>query len=170
MAEFLLGLVAIMLLMVGLQQVSMVSNRSFKAYANSREVVARMQVDSNADYVEGFEFVERVDPGADGKNYTGDDQLVVGDDHFYTEGRGFLHMVDYALLEGYLWDYDRDDHYYKLSDSSFSVVSESFSMLYGADVQSAEIVPFLDKVLGRDSIDIKREIWMPSWNKLMQNE
>lgn len=170
MAELLLGLVAIMLLMVGLQQVSIVSNRSFEAYANSREQLARMQVEPNSDYVEGFEFVERVDPGRDEKNYTGDDELVVGDDSFYTEGRGFLHMVDYGLLEPYLWDYEREDHYYKLSDSSFSVVSESFSMFYGVDYQSVEIVPFLDKVVGRDSIEIKREIWMPSWNGMMRFE
>jgi len=168
MAEFLLGLVAIMLLMVGLQQVSIVSRKSFDAYVNSRGQVARMQIDPNSDYIEGFEFAETVDPGNDGKNYTGDDEVVVGDDSFYTEGRGFLHMVDYALLEGYLWDWEREDHYYKLSDSAFSSISESFSMFYGLDYQEVEVVPFLDKVVGRETILLERGVWMPWWGGLIQ--
>lgn len=167
MAELLLGLVAILLLVVGLQQVSLLSRGTFEAYANAREQVAQLQIDPNSDYIEGFQFVERVDPGTDGKNYTGDDRMVVGDDGFYTDGQGFLDKVDYKQLEGYLWDWERPDHYYKLSDSSFSSISESFSMFRGMDVQEVEVVPFLDKVIGRETIVLKQEIWMPWWNGVM---
>ncbi|VGO17101.1 hypothetical protein PDESU_05696 [Pontiella desulfatans] len=170
MAELLVGLVAIMLLVVGLQQISLVSRKSFLAYTNSRMMLAQQLVDPNSDFTEGFVFTDRADPGSDQKNYTGDDRVTVGDDSFYTEGKGFLHMVDYAILNGYLWDYEREDPYYRLSDSAFSQISESFAMQYGVDYQAVDIVPFLNKVMGRDTINLKREIWMPSWSGLREYE
>ena len=168
MAELLVGLVAIMLLVVGLQQISIVSQKSFTAYSNARTQLAEQLADDSLESYSGdFIFVETVDAGPDQKNYTGDDRVVMGDDSFYTEGRGFLHAVDYAELNGRLDDYARVDPYYRLSDSSFSVLSKSFAMHYASDVQAVEILPFLRNALGRDTVNLQREIFMPSWKGLM---
>lgn len=171
MAEFLVGLVGILVLVVGLQQISIVSKKSFAAHTAARTQVAEQLADPTwDDYTGDFVFVDAVDPGIDQKVYTGDDNVVEGDDSFYTEGKGFLHAVDYALMNGYLVDHDRDDPYYRLNDSSFSILSESFAMHYGADVQPVELLPVLRKVVGKDSINLKRDMFMPSWKGLMIQE
>jgi hypothetical protein len=168
MSELLVGLVGILLLVVGLQQISLVSRASFETHVRVRANLAEQLADPGSDYTGEYIFVKTVDRGADQKIYTGDDRIIEGDDGFYTDGKGFLHMVDYGPLEGYLWDYDRESPYYRLSDSSFSELSESFTMHYAVGFQEVETVPFLRKVLGRDSIQLKREAWMPSWGGLME--
>ena len=171
MVEFLVGLVGILLLVVGLQQISIVSQKSFAAHTAARAQVAEQLADPTwGDYTGDFVFVDAVDQGADQKNYTGDDTIVAGDDSFYTEGKGFLPAVDYAPLNGYLVGHDRDDPYYRLSDSSFSILSESFAMHYGVDIQPVELLPMLRKALGRDSVNLKRDMFMPSWKGLMIQE
>lgn len=168
MAEFLVGLVSVMLLVVGLQQISLLSDRSFAAHFNVRKSLAEQMVAPAVAYPDGFVFATKTDPGPDGKNYTADDVVVVGNDDFFEKGQGFLHAVDYAVLNGYLWDYECDDPYYRLSDSAFSELSESFDMLYATDRQSVDVVPFLRRVLGRDTIDIQQEAWMPVLDGLMR--
>jgi hypothetical protein len=168
MAEFLVGLVSIMLLIVGLQQIAFLSEKSFEAHTNVRSSLAEQLADPMSDYIEGFVFATKTDPGPDEKNYTADDQIVVGDDAFYEEGRGFLHAVDYAVLNGFLYDYEREDPYYNLSDSSFTDISKNFQMFYAADQQPVDVVPFLRKILGKDIINVQRELWMPAWDGLME--
>ncbi len=168
MAEFLVGLVSIMLLVVGLQQIALVSVASFRAYSNVRGSLAEQMADTHSDYTEGFVFATMTDPGADGKNYTGDDIVMVGTDDFFEKGKGFLHAVDYAMLRDYLWSYDREDPYYNLSDSDFSEMSKSFEMLYASDIQPVDVVPFLRRVLGRNMINIEQECWMPALDGLMK--
>jgi hypothetical protein len=171
MSEFLVGLVGIMLLVVGLQQISILSSKTFEAHTNSRRMLAEeIAAESFEKYSGDFIFVETVDSGADKKIYTADDNVIIGDDSFYTEGKGFFHMVDYAILKDYLWEYERLDPYYRLSDSSFSILAESFSMHYGVDTQEADILPFLRKVLGRDTVNLKHEIFMPAWKGLMDDQ
>lgn len=170
MAEFLVGLVGIMLLIVGLQQVSIISRKSFEAHVNVRTQLAEQMVDPMADYTGDYIFVATVDKGEDQKGYTGDDRILEGDDGFFTEGNGFLDLVNYYDVSGYLLDptYDREDPYHRLEDSSFLVLSESFSMYYAADNQAVDVVPFLRTVIGRDTINLKREAWIPSWGNLME--
>jgi hypothetical protein len=170
MAEFLVGLVGILVLVVGLQQISMVSMKSFEAHNAARAQVAEQLADPSSEFSGDFLFVETVNAGVDEKVYTGDDEIVQGDDSFYTEGQGFLHAVDYAQMKGYLVDYDADDPYYRLSDSSFSILSESFAMHYGVDVQPVEVLPVLRRVIGRDSVNLERDLFMPSWRGLMIQE
>ena len=168
MAELLVGLVGIMLLIVGLQQISIVSRRSFETYVDVRTQLANQLADPSSDFSGEFIFVDTVEKGKDTKGYTGDDRIIQGDDSFYTEGQGFLDQVDYSVLEGYLWDYERENPYYRLSDSSFSILSESFSMHYGVSFSEVEMVPFLRKVLGRDTLHLKSEAWMPAWDGIME--
>ncbi len=171
MTEFLVGLVGILILVVGLQQISIVSRKSFAAHTAARAQVAEQLADPTwGDYTGDFVFVDAVNQGVDQKNYTGDDTIVAGDDSFYTEGKGFLHAVDYGEMKDYLLNHDRDDPYYRLSDSSFSILSESFSMHYGVDIQPVELLPVLRKALGRDSVKLKRDMFMPSWKGLMIQE
>ena len=168
MAEFLVGLVGIMLLVVGLQQISIISRKSFEAHVNVRTQLAEQLADPMADYSGDYVFVATVDKGLDQKNYTGDDRIVEGDDGLFTEGNGFLDLVNYYDISGYLLGHDLEDPYHRLDDSSFLILSESFSMYYAQDNQQVEIVPFLRKVVGRDTIELKREAWMPSWGNLME--
>ncbi len=166
MMEFLVGLVCIMLLIIGLQQAALLSGRTFEAYSNVRAELAYQVSYPNADYTGEYIFTEQTDIGPDEKIYTGDDKVVPGDDSFYTEGQGFLHMVDYASLKNYLWDYELIDYYYRLSDSSFSVLSESFQMFHAYDAQEVEVVPFLRKIIKKDTLLLERYGWMPAWDKL----
>lgn len=168
MAEFLVGLVGIMLLVVGLQQISIISKSSFDAHVNARTRLAEQLIDPMSDYTGEYIFVDTVDKGPDEKLYTGDDRIVEGDDSFFTEGDGFLDLVNYYDLSGTLLDYDMEDPYHRMEDSSFLELSESFSMYYGMDIQEVEVVPFLRKVVGRDYIELQREAWIPSWGKLME--
>lgn len=168
MAEFLVGLVGIMVLVVGLQQVAKLSEGSFKMHFNIRKSLAEQMVDPMADYVEGFVFATKTAPGLDGKNYTADDAVVIGNDGFFKGRRGFRYAVDYSALDGYLNAYDRDNPYSRLSDSSFSDLSENFEMLYAMDMQSVEVAPFLRRMLGRDTLNLRREAWMPKLDGLLK--
>lgn len=174
MSELLVGLVAIMLLLVGLLQVSFVSRTSFDAYTNVREGLARQVADPMADYSGEFLFAESVDRGRDEKNYTGDDSVVVGDDSFFTEGNGLLESMHHTDMWQFLDmaseaepEYEHDP-YHLISDAFFYDLSVSFSMFYAADRQSVKVVPFLNKVIGRDEINLKQEAWMPSWRGLRE--
>ena len=168
MSELLVGLVGILLLVVGLQQISLVSRASFETHVKVRANLAEQLADPSSDYTGEYIFARTVDRGEDQKTYTGDDRVVEGDDGFYTDGKGFFHMVDYGPVEGYLWDYERENPYFRLSDSSVTELSESFTMHYAVGFEEVPAVPFLRKVLGRDSIQLKREAWMPSWRGLME--
>ena len=173
MAEFLVGLVGIMLLVVGLQQIPLVSRKSFKAYSAAREDVAMQLTESMERYSGEFLFADTVDAGADRKNYTGDDRVVVGDNSFYTEGNGFLERVGYpgaGEIGDQLNDYERIDPYSDLADTSDSDLSQKFRMHYAVNVQPVEILPFLRKVLGKDTVNLQREVFMPSWDGLMEQQ
>ena len=168
MAEFLVGLVGIMLLIVGLQQISILSARSFEAHSNVRKLLAEQMMDPMSDYTEGFVFATKTDPGPDGKTYTGDDRVMIGNTDFFEKGQGFLPAVDHAELSGRLSEYGCADPYYNLTDSGFTEVSKSFEMLYAEDRKSVEVVPFLRRALGRGTVNIERHAWMPELGGLLQ--
>ena len=170
MAEFLLGLVAIMLLVVGLQQVSILSRTTFEMHVDARTQLAEQLADPMSDYTGDYIFVDTVDRGADKKIYTADDRIVEGDAGFFSDGNGFLEIVNYYDLSDYLLDpnYDLEDPYHRLDDSSYSVLSKSFAMHYGLAEQAVDVVPFLRKAIGRDEINMRREVWMPAWGGLME--
>lgn len=164
MAEFLVGLAGIMLLVVGLQQISILSIRSFEAHSKVRKLLAEQMMDPMADYTDGFVFATKTDPGADGKNYTGDDRVVAGNSDFFEKGQGFLDKVNYDSMAGYL----PDNPYDALTESGLTDLSQSFGMLYAEDRKSVEVVPFLRRALGRDSVNIERHVWMPELGGLRQ--
>ena len=168
MAEFLVGLVGIMLLVVGLQQISILSTRSFEAHSKVRTLLAEQMMDPSADYTEGFVFATKTDPGPDGKNYTGDDRVVEGSADFFEKKQGFLPAVDYAELSGRLLEHGCPNPYHRLADSEFTDVSKSFEMLYAEDRGSVEVVPFLRRALGRGSVGIEQHAWMPELGGLME--
>ncbi len=167
MAEFLVGLVGIMLLVVGLQQIAIVSNQSFKAHFNVRRLLAEQMVDPMADYTGEYGFFPTTDPGLDDKKYTADDFMVEGNDDFFKKRKGFRYAVDYYSLEVRLDEYGRADPYYHLSERGLANLSKSFEMFYAEDRQPVEVVPFLRRVLGRDIIEIEQSGWMPAWDKVM---
>lgn len=168
MAEFLVGLVGLMLLVVGLQQVSLLSSGSLKAHFNVRRSLAVQIADPMADYSGDYAFFPTTTSGRDGKPYTADDSIVAGNDDFFTNRKGFRYAVDYYSLDEYLTEYGRNDPYYHLSERSFAKLSKSFEMFYAGDRQSIEVVPFLRRALGRDQVEIGQSGWMPAWDKVMQ--
>ncbi len=164
MAEFLVGLAGVMLLVVGLQQISILSARSFEAHSNVRKSLAEQMMDPMSDYTEGFVFATKTDPGRDGKNYTGDDRLVAGNSDFFEKGQGFLDKVNHDSLVGYL----PDNPYDALTESGLTDLSKSFEMLYAEDRKSVEVVPFLRRVLERGSVNLERHVWMPELGGLLE--
>lgn len=170
MAEFLAGLVAIMFLIVGLQQVALLSEKNFNLHHKVRGSLAEQLTTPGSDYIEGFVFAEKTSVGADGLAYTGDDRVVVGSDDVYTGSFGVMYAIDYGEASGYLADYSvsgRDnDPYARLEDSGGSVSSKNFSMFYAEGRVSVEVVPYFRNVLGRDSINLKQQAWMPAWDRL----
>ena len=168
MAEFLVGLVGIMLLVVGLQQVALVSRGSFDAHINVRRLLAEQMTDPMSNYSGDYAFFPTTDPGLDDKKYTGDDVRVTGDDSFFTKREGYRYAVDYSTLSEYLDEYGCDDPYYHLSKRTLADLSKSFEMFYAVDQQPVVVVPLLRQVLGRDSLGLEQSGWMPAWDKVMQ--
>ena len=172
MAEFLVGLVGIMLLVVGLQQIAILSEKNFEMHHKVRGDLAVQMTESSSPFIPGFSFATKTDLGADGKAYTGDDQVVVGTDDVYTGPNGLMSAVDYGWMRGTLWDYappSRDnDPYNRLAESGFSDLSKKFEMFYAEDRVPVEVVPFLRRLLGRDSINLRQQAWMPALDGLME--
>ncbi len=167
MSELLIGLVGILFLVAGLQQIARVSGKSFTAYVNVRADLAEQLADPMSDYSGEYRFIETVTPGTDQKRYTGDDQIIEGDDEFFTQGNGFLERADYYTLSDSLSEY-AEDPYSRLDEASYATLSEAFTMHYAYDRQSVELVPLLRKALGRETIELEREAWMPSWRNLLE--
>ncbi len=163
MAEFLVGLVCIMLLVAGLQQIALLSDRGFKAMNNARHKMAEQQVYPVLRWSE-FNFSAPVTPGPDGRAYTADDDRPVGDDTFYQDYEGYLGMVYDDLIDNYLDSAGRIDSHIDLqySEGVFSSTA-ALDMNRAADQQAVEVVPFMDKVLGRDRILVGHDVWMPRW-------
>lgn len=168
MAELLVGLVGIMLLVVGLQQVALVSRGSFDAHINVRRLLAEQITDSRSNGTGEYDFFPTTDPGLDDKKYTGDDLRVAGDDRFFTQREGYRYAINYGSLGEYLDEYGRVDPYYHLSERTLADLSKSFEMFHAADQQPVVVVPLLRRVLGRDSLGLEQSGWMPAWDRVMQ--
>jgi hypothetical protein len=172
MAEFLVGLVGIMLLIVGLQQISFVSDKNFKLHHKVRGDLAIQMTESGSDFIEGFVYATKPDLGADGQGYTGDDQIVAGNDDVYVGSFGVLYAIDYGWMSGYMADYLpaslENDPYGRLEDNGDGEESENFEMFYAEERTPVEVVPFFRKVLGRDSINLRQQFWMPALDGLME--
>lgn len=166
MAEFLVGLVAIMLLIVGLQQIAFLSDRGYAAMNNARRDMARQLMDPTFIDTFDFAFGEPTRAGVDEKNYTADDRRSFGNDRFYQESDGYLDKVTDGDLEGYLDSYDREVPHYDLEESDVYNTSVRFQMLHASDQQTVDVVPFLNRVLGRETILIGRDLVMPRLDRV----
>lgn len=171
MAEFLVGLVGIMFLIVGLQQIAILSEKSFEIHHKVRGDLAVQLTDSD-DFIEGFVYAMKTDAGADRKAYTGDDQIVVGTDDVYEGPFSVMYAVDYGGLNWYLSGYPHPSHdndpYARLKDNGDGEESEDFAMFYAEERVPVEVVPFFRRVLGRDSINLRQQVWMPALDGLME--
>ena len=83
-----------------------------------------------------------------------------------------MYAVDHGWMSGYLSDYlppSRDnDPYSRLEDTGGAELSKNFEMFYAEDRVPVEVVPFFRRVLGRDSINLRQQAWMPALDGLME--
>ena len=169
MAEFLVGLVCIMLVVVGLQQIDLLSRRGFEAMSNARHQLASDLMDPTFVKPYNYAFCAPPDSGVDTENYTADDRTRPGFDAFYQDmPDGYLEKVRDADIGDYLTDYDRDIPDYDLKYSTVRDTSERLQMFHGYDQQAVDVVPFLDRILGKDTLYIGREVWMTRLDRVMQ--
>ena len=174
MTEFLVGLVGIMFLVVGLLQYREMSIQSFEGHINTREDLAKQMIDNSGAHGD-FIFSQGASVGADEKMFTGDDGIEGASQGFFngTEPKGFLMAVGYddsntewgSGLQSYLSDYDREDPYSRLGNSSG--LAESYDMMLSTDTVQVDVMPFLRRVLGRSTVTIERKAWMPRIEGLM---
>ncbi len=173
MAEFLVGLVCIMLLVVGLQQISFLSQKGFLAMHNARHQMAIQYAEDPPSEWYIFNFSSPARPGPDGRSFTADDELSGGDDSFYQDLDGFngidgyVYTVRNDLLEIFYANIPPTNPQLdlKYSGGMFST-TPALHMMYTQDHQAVDAVPFMDKVLGRDQILIGRSLWMPRWDAI----
>jgi hypothetical protein len=168
MAEFLAGLVAVMLLVAGLQQVAFLSDRGYAAMNNARRKMAQQLMDPIFVEKYDFAFGDPTRPGVDGKNYTADDRRSFGNDSFYQQSDGYLEKVYDADLNGWLDTYDREIPQYDLKESEVYSRSTALEMFHASDQQSVDVVSFLNRVLGRETILIGRDLVMPRLDRVKQ--
>jgi hypothetical protein len=167
MAEFLVGLVCIMLLIAGIQQVSILSQRGFKSMNEARYAMALQYAENPPTEWPIFNFSEPAQAGRDQASYTADDTRPGGNDRFYQEIDGYLNKVDDGNLSDYLTQYRGYSVHsdLKFSEGTFAGTT-ALNMMYTSDQEVVDVVPFMDKVLGRDRILIGRDLWMPRWNAI----
>lgn len=170
MAEFLVGLVAIMLLVAGLQQIAFLSQRGYAAMNNARLKMAGHLMDPSfaGDALSNFAFGDPTRPGSDRKNYTADDRRAYGNDTFYQVNDGYLEKVRDADIEGYFAAYDFYNPNNDLKQSDVYSRSTALEMFHTSDQQSVDVVPFLNRVLGRETILIGSDIVMPRLDRVME--
>ena len=168
MAEFLVGLVAVMLLVAGLQQIAFLSDRGYDAMNNARQAMARRLMDPSfaGDALSTFQFGDPTRPGRDGKNYTADDRRAGGNDTFYQGPDGYLEKVLDADIEGYLASYDFYNPHNDLKESDVYSRSTALEMFHVSDQQSVDVVPFLNRMLGRETILIGHDLVMPRLDRI----
>ncbi|MBN2162917.1 MAG: hypothetical protein JXR25_08760 [Pontiellaceae bacterium] len=167
MAEFLVGLVCIMLLLAGLQQVSILSGKGFESMNQARYSLASQYIDPTPESL-GFNFSGAGEAGTDGLNLTADDQHDIGVDVVYQDSEyGYLNSVNDDLIGGFLDSAGiiNPNTDLKYNDGVYSE-SPALQMLYAEDEREVRISPFLKKLLQLDAIHLKREVWMPRWDQL----
>ena len=168
MAEFLVGLVCIMLLIVGIQQISFLSQKGFKAMTAARHAMAWQYAENPPSEWPIFNFGVPTRPGMDSKNLTADDRRGGGDDSFYQDMDGYLDMVYDDEIERYLLGaVGRTSPHIdlKYSEGTYTTTT-ALDMMYAAGHEAVFVVPFMDEVLGRDRILIGRDLWMPRWDAI----
>ena len=168
MAEFLVGLVAVMLLVAGLQQIAFLSDRGYAAMNNARRDMARQLMSTTFADPYRFAFGDPPRRGIDGKNYTADDRRSFDNDQFYQAGDGYLEKVHDPDIEGYFASYGIYNRNNDLKVSDVYSRSTALEMFHAADQQSVDVVPFLDRVLGRETILIGRDLVMPRLDRVKQ--
>jgi hypothetical protein len=168
MAEFLVGLVAIMLLVAGLQQIAFLSDRGYDAMNNARLNMARQLMDPSfaGDALSNFEFGDPTRPGRDRKNYTADDRRAFGNDTFYQVNDGYREKVLDGDIEGYFASYDFYNPNNDLKQSDVYSRSTALEMFHASDQQIVDVVPFLNRALGRERILIARDLVMPRLDQI----
>lgn len=166
--ELMLGLSAIALLIAGLWQVARLSGVSFSVQKQMRLEMAQRLTDPDSNYDEGFVFATQTDPGPDGKIYTADDRVVVGDDEFYQNKSGYLNMVTYPVLKDYFSAYELSDPLYDLAESDLEDVSEHFQVYRAAARARMPVVPMLRRLQGKKAIHLHRYLWMPALGEVME--
>lgn len=167
MAEFLVGLVCIMLLLAGMQQVSILSQRGFTAMNNARYQMAKQLMDPPNQALK-FRFAMPAQAGPDGEYLTADDRTRVGDDVFFQSIHGYLNKVNDPGIGNQL---GRNGLYNPDNDLKYSEVyskSSALPMYHAADLEKVDWAPFLGYMLGHKdkSFLIERSLWMPGLDRI----
>lgn len=167
MAEFLVGLVCIMLLVAGMHQVALLSKHGFETTTNTRYAMAWQYVEDPPLQWPLYNFSLPTRSGMDAKNYTADDRTAGGDDSFYQRRNGYLNRVYDDEVEGWLNRGGRISPHIDLKYSGgVYLTTSALDMMYASDHQAVVAVPFMDKVLDQERILIGRDLWMPRWDAI----
>lgn len=168
MAEFLVGLVGIMFIILGLLQVKSLSTSSMDLFIELRGKLADAMVDPASTPSGYFVYASGNDMGPDKRAYTPDDQLMGSSaDSFFPD---FLAAVDYdggtsggtglkRFLEEFGTRTPESDKYLKVEDTND--LAASFDMLLVSEDESVPILPYLSRLVGKSEIIFREKIWMP---------
>jgi hypothetical protein len=174
MIEFLLGLVGIMFLLVGLLQARELSWHSSQMNLDVRGELAEQMLGQNAVPSSGeMVYSEGHDKGEDGLLYTDDDLMLSASPFDFVNA--FLEYVGYSgassmggsTTKDYLENYGVQDPYQALDETSANI-SDTFDMLYQDSHVEVMVLPFMQNLIGKSTIDLQEGIWMPHLGDLME--
>lgn len=173
MIEFMLGLVGIMFLLVGLLQARELSWNIAQMNLDVRGELAEQMLEEVAETSNGqMLYSEGHDVGEDGLMYTDDDNMLSTTPFGFSEM--FLEYVGYTeagslggdTAQEYLENYSLNDPYEALEEITIEI-SDTFDMIYQAGSVEVDVLPFMQSLIGKTSIELDVGIWMPRLGGLM---
>ena len=168
MTEFLVGLFCVVLLLAGLHQASVFSAQGFESMRAARYGITRQYVDPDDDMWCGFNFAGPTSAGADGQNFTADDRHSGGfDDVYQNNNHGYLSTVYDDRILGYMEDAALQDPNIELEfNNGVYSGTTALDMVHGEDQREVGLVLFLKNIFDRESVLIRRSVWMPRWDRI----
>ncbi len=159
--ELTVGLLAVVLVLIGILQVCRLGMEHTQVMMNAREQVDEMALDDGLEF-SGIipDYLQRVAEGGDQKSYSQDDMLVGGDPQEVR--RKIIAHTNPDLLRIWVGTNSMNS----LDESSILV--DEFDFVYGqSQSKSIELYPIIRNfVVENDSIRMSRRIWMPWMREL----
>ncbi len=156
LAEMVVGLVAIMLLVVGLLQIGALSREHTKTLLDARaeaDMLAMSPV--HAEHLMGPGFIQDWEEGIQGVRYTQKDRALPGDPQSILSN-----VVDHALPPA-LYRAVGEQRVHRLSESL--TVTDGFEFVRGHSYgERVEMLPIMRRlVTPEESLRMEHEVWMP---------
>lgn len=173
MIEFMVAMVAVLLLFVGLLQIAQLARIDFESKIIVRSGVAEKMLAPAALPDSGFIYAGDNYKSSDGKMYTPDDIVQSGDLDVYSSAGAFFDSVHYVQssatpLAEYLDTYQRSDPYSALLTFSRNNCAGTYDMVYDFEENSVPVLPFIKKMLRGDSVGVYNGVWMPRLGEVMK--